>query len=106
MSGQVSRGSAGEPAHLPDTRAAQQASIRQMSSKVWRGSAASIRQMSRQVSRGSAGEYQADERAALKKSDESSKLLNSLDTCIFCLVKFIYFIQYPFFFALEPVQYH
>ena len=39
-------------------RAAQLASIRQMSRQVWRGSAGDYQPMSRQVSRGSAGDYQ------------------------------------------------
>ena len=51
MSGQVSRGSAGE--YQADERAGVAAQL------------ASIRLMSRQVSRGSAGEYQADEQAGV-----------------------------------------
>src|SRR5574340_275926 len=67
MSGQVSRGSAGE------YQADEWAGVARLS---WRVSGrlvgrcreaqlASIRQMSRQVSSGSAGEYQADERAGV-----------------------------------------
>src|SRR5574340_950281 len=67
MSGQVSRGSAGE--YQTDARAG-------VAGRSWRGSGrragrcraaqlASTRQMTRQVSPGSAGEYQADERAGV-----------------------------------------
>ena len=69
MSGQVSRGSAGE------YQADEQAGVARLS---WRVSGrltgrcraavlASIRLMSGQVSRGSAGEYQADERAGVAR---------------------------------------
>ena len=82
MSGQVSRGSAGdyqadehagvEQLHwrlsgrrAGRCRAAQLAYIKQKSKQVSRGSRAIIKKMSRQVSRGSAGEYQADEQAGV-----------------------------------------
>ena len=67
MSGQVSRGSAGE--YQADERAGV-TRLRWRVSIRWAGRCgatqlASIRQMSRQVSRGSAGEYQADEQAGV-----------------------------------------
>ena len=84
MSGQVSRGSAGE--YQADERAgvarlswrvsgrwagrccaAQLASIRQMSWRVSRGSADDYQAEEKEVSRGSAGEYQADERAGFAR---------------------------------------
>src|SRR5574340_1103930 len=69
MSGQVSRGSAGE--YQSDERAG-------VACRSWRGSGrcagrcraaqlASIRQMSGQVSRGLAGDYQSDERAGVAR---------------------------------------
>ena len=53
MSGQVSRGSAGE--YQADER------------QVWRGSAGEYQEDERQVWRGSAGEYQADEPAGVAR---------------------------------------
>src|SRR5574340_92619 len=82
MSGQVSRGSAGE------NRAEERGGVAWLSWRVsgrWAGRCraaqlASIRQMSGQVSRGSAGEYQADERAGvvgLSSRDRKSRRVNS-----------------------------
>ena len=48
-------------------RAAQLASIRQMSGQVSRGSAGEYQADEREVSHGSAGEYQADERAGVAR---------------------------------------
>ena len=53
MSGQVSRGSAGE--YQADEQ------------QVWRGSAGEYQEDERQVWRGSAGEYQADEPAGVAR---------------------------------------
>ena len=69
MSGQVSRGSAGQ------YQAEEQAGVARLSWRVsgrWAGRCrgaqlASIRKMSKQVSRGSAGEYQADEQAGVAR---------------------------------------
>ena len=78
MSGQVSRGSAGE------YQADERAGVGRLS---WRVSGrcvgrcraaplARIRQMSGQVSRGSGGEYQADERAGVARLQEAAALPN------------------------------
>src|SRR5574337_976353 len=92
MSGQVSRGSAGE------NQADEPAGVARLS---WRVSGrlagrcggdplASIRQMSEQVSRGAAGEYQADERAGVARDRKSTRLNSShhsISYAVFCLKK-------------------
>ena len=74
ISGQVSRGSAGE--YQADeqagvapgrNRAAQLAIVKQMSRQVSRGSAGEYQAYERAVSRGSVAEYQADERAEVAR---------------------------------------
>src|SRR5574337_416557 len=69
MSGQVSRGSAGEYQEnewAGIARTSWRVSVRR-AGRCREAQLASIRQMSGQVSRGSAGEYQADERAGVAR---------------------------------------